>query len=148
MTPSEPDACHDTHHLLRDTRQQRVATAVVKGDTRYTSSSGGPVALRWSREHKGWIAFRDPETGVWDAVWHRDMPAWRQILLANIGAHQRRRDQPSADPLEAHCCGAADHEPCEFGLGLACLKGDDCRNPHHDPRPWPMTISPKENVHD
>ena len=44
-----------------------------------------------------------------------------------------------ADDVTTDLCGfcGQQHASCEFGLGLACLKGKACTNPHHDPRPWP-----------
>jgi len=51
-------------------------------------------------------------------------------------------------PYERDEC-VHDHESCEFGFGLMCLKGDRCRNPHHDPRPYTsqLLVSDESELH-
>jgi hypothetical protein len=33
-------------------------------------------------------------------------------------------------PVKCVICGGI-HDRCEFGLGLECVRGDDCTAPHH-----------------
>lgn len=51
-------------------------------------------------------------------------------------------------PYERDEC-SHDHDSCEFGFGLMCLKGDACRNPHHDRRPYKsqLLISSDDELH-
>ena len=98
-----------------------------------------PFPLRWSRS-KGWIRFRDPVTGEWDEVWSRDVPAWRAILIQRL-RDEGRLSLPQVDDVERdgghdrfRCDCYPEHEPCSFGLGVDCLNGASCTNPHHIPQ--------------
>jgi len=51
-------------------------------------------------------------------------------------------------PYEMDEC-SHNHESCEFGFGLMCLKGDACGNPHHDRRPYKsqLLIGSDDDLH-
>jgi hypothetical protein len=92
-----------------------------------------PFDLRWSRT-KGWLRFQDPVTGRWDEVSNYDMPAWKRILVRQLredGWQPRQQDAADDDDARFSCGCLEPHAPCVFGLGLDCLNGNDCTNPHH-----------------
>lgn len=93
-----------------------------------------PFELRWSRS-KGWLRFRDPQAGLWDEVASVDMPVWKRILVHRLRDEGRlgpRREDVADDHDQRFDCGCyPEHEPCHFGLGLDCVNGTACINPHH-----------------
>jgi hypothetical protein len=93
-------------------------------------SDDEPFALEWGP--KGWIKFRDPDTGMWDAVPSTDVPGWKRVLVSRLRDRPRRQQEVDEEPEPSLACGCREaHEPCRFGLGLDCLNGEACSNPHH-----------------
>jgi hypothetical protein len=83
---------------------------------------------------KGWLRFRDPITHRCDDVWARDIPAWKAILVKQLredGWHPRQQDAADDDGMQFSCGCLQEHEPRMLGLGLDCLNGNTCTNPHH-----------------
>ena len=92
-----------------------------------------PFDLRWSQT-KGWLRFRDPLTGRWDEVWGQDVLAWKVVLVKRLrdeGWQPRDHDPVDDSDVRFSCRCIEEHESCRFGLGLDCLNGVTCTNPHH-----------------